>query len=236
MNLTQIDTVLFDIGNTLVLVDYDQIVTSAAQLNIAVTVDQLRKAEHAGKRVVDNEILTGEISTDNTRWINYFKAILSEAGFPAESVDGLLFEINRLDKIDFGIWSKLNPDTPDVLQELQARGYRLGVISNADGRVPALTVSLGIDGYFRTIIDSHEVGVEKPDPAIFKIALEKMNSSADRAVYVGDLYAVDVRGAQAAGIMPLLIDPYDQYDVNDCIKIRSLKDILSLLPQKAFRA
>ncbi len=58
------------------------------------------------------------------------------------------------------------------------------------------------------IVDSHVVGVEKPDPAIFAFALEPMGLDPARCVYVGDTRFADVAGARAAGMIPLHLDPY----------------------------
>ena len=79
------------------------------------------------------------------------------------------------------------------------------------------------------IIDSGAVGVAKPDPAIFALALDVAGTTAERAIHVGDAYQYDVRGARAAGVRPLLVDPLGlRYDV-DCERISSLLDVPALL-------
>jgi len=65
-------------------------------------------------------------------------------------------------------------------------------------------LSMGVE--LPLVIDSTEVGVEKPDPRIFQIALDRMGVSAADALYVGDLYEVDVVGARAAGLDVVLLD------------------------------
>ena len=60
-------------------------------------------------------------------------------------------------------------------------------------------------------MDSHIEGVEKPDPQIFRIALERMGVAPERALYVGDIRSVDEVGARAAGLHFVLIDPFGDY-------------------------
>ena len=60
------------------------------------------------------------------------------------------------------------------------------------------------------------MGVEKPDPRIFRIALERAGVAATEAVYVGDLYSIDVVGARAAGLSAILMDPGACWGARDC--------------------
>ena len=79
------------------------------------------------------------------------------------------------------------------------------------------------------IIDSGAVGVAKPDPAIFELALAAAGTTADRAIHVGDAYQYDVRGARAAGVRPLLMDPLGLRGDVDCERIASLAEVADLL-------
>ena len=73
------------------------------------------------------------------------------------------------------------------------------------------------------------VGVAKPDPRIFELALELAGTTADRAVHVGDAYQYDVRGARAAGVHPVLVDPFGLRADVDCDRIEQLADLADLL-------
>jgi putative hydrolase of the HAD superfamily len=86
-----------------------------------------------------------------------------------------------------------------VLQRLQHR-CTLGVISNFYGNVNILLEEAGIAPLLSTIVDSTRVGVSKPDPAIFRIALDKIGCAAQEAMYVGDSFEKDVAGARGAGM------------------------------------
>ena len=69
------------------------------------------------------------------------------------------------------------------------------------------------------MLDSHVVGFEKPDPRIFRHALEISGSPAERTLHIGDMYHADVVGARGAGIHALLLDPYDVWTHVDCDRV-----------------
>ena len=79
------------------------------------------------------------------------------------------------------------------------------------------------------LFDSHEEGIEKPDPAYFQQALKISGSSAETTVHVGDFYHVDVVGARSAGIRPILLDAADLYQGCDCERVRSLSELIEVL-------
>jgi FMN phosphatase YigB (HAD superfamily) len=87
-----------------------------------------------------------------------------------------------------------------ALVRLRAAGLRLVVVSNANGRLRAAFDRIGLTPHLDDVIDSTEVGYEKPDAAIFRLALARAGTEAPRAVHVGDLYHVDVVGARATGV------------------------------------
>jgi putative hydrolase of the HAD superfamily len=90
--------------------------------------------------------------------------------------------------------------TAPVLADLHARGYRLGVVSNACGNAEALCDDLGYTRDLDTVIDSRRVGVAKPDPAIFERALDRLGLPAAAVMMVGDSYARDIVPAHAIGM------------------------------------
>ncbi|MFX0061519.1 MAG: HAD family hydrolase [Candidatus Hermodarchaeota archaeon] len=108
-----------------------------------------------------------------------------------------------------GSWQKyvsLDPDAIPVLQTLQSH-KSLALISNFDHppHIHSLLSTLNLTEFFDIIIISGEVGVRKPDPRIFSLALEATNLQPTEVVYVGDTLKDDVQGARAAGIFPVLI-------------------------------
>ena len=116
---------------------------------------------------------------------------------------------------------------------------KLAIVSNADGSVEA---QLAADGICQmgpgpgvemdAILDSSVVKVAKPDPRIFEIALERLGGiDPSRAIHVGDTPAADCAGAQAAGITPILIDPYNDHEAFQGLRMKSLQEVAELLVQ-----
>ena len=97
-------------------------------------------------------------------------------------------------------------ETLSTLTALRAQGYRLGVISNFDSRLPAITGSLGISALCDAIIFSTGAGAAKPDRAIFHLALTALDVPRTGALHVGDSQTADVDGARGAGLSAVLLD------------------------------
>ena len=107
-----------------------------------------------------------------------------------------------------GVWHRdmyLDPETHEVLEALESR-FSLAMITNWDHapRIPSLLSELEIDEYFEEVVISDDVGVSKPDPEIFHVALRKTGLEPSEVAYVGDS-PEDVQGSQAAGVHPVLI-------------------------------
>ena len=119
---------------------------------------------------------------------------------------------------------------PAVLDALLARRLALGVGSDADGRVEADLVRAGLRPRFATVVDSHVVGVEKPDPAMFRLALVRMGAKPATTLYVGDVFSIDVLGAHSAGLAAVLLGPLGEYPGADgCPRMRRLAELLQRL-------
>lgn len=119
-----------------------------------------------------------------------------------------------------------------ILAELGARGYRLGLVTNRGSveRFHDLLDELDLRPYFDLVLASGEVGIQKPDPAIFAAALERINARAEASIYVGDNYWADVIGARRAGLTPILLDPNRLFPEADCHILEQLADLLNWLP------
>lgn len=121
-------------------------------------------------------------------------------------------------------------DVLATLELLRADKLIFGLLTNATRNAVSVQDKLGLKPYMSFTVTSEEAGVEKPDPAIFLMALEKTGLKASEAVYVGDQYEIDVVGARAAGIKPIMIDRYDLYpEVKDCPRIRNLSELKAYL-------
>ena len=127
-------------------------------------------------------------------------------------------------------------DTIEALSDLRSEGFKLGLISNLRRDMANLTEKLGLSSLIDICITSADVGVEKPNPAIFKAALDSAKISADQAIHVGDQHKSDVLGAKSAGMHAILLDREGySVDGDDCPVVQSLADIRPLLLEcKAF--
>lgn len=130
-----------------------------------------------------------------------------------------------------------DPDAPRLLESLKSRGVVLGVISNFDYRLYGVIEALGLARYFDSITISSEAGWAKPAPEIFRAALARHSLSSGEAVHVGDSETHDLRGACAAGLGAVLIDPESaEVLVIDgrCARVRSLADAAPAVERVGF--
>jgi HAD superfamily hydrolase (TIGR01549 family) len=98
-------------------------------------------------------------------------------------------------------------DAHEMLRTFQEQGYCLAIISNAadDNDVQTLVDNANIRSYFELILSSAAVGIRKPNPRIFEIALEMMDVPNSRVAMVGDTLEADILGAQNADIYSIWI-------------------------------
>jgi len=228
--------VLFDAGNTLLHLDYAFIAGVLEAAGHVRSPLDIRVAEYAAKLALDRHLAAERRSPEGPVAAGpppYFGVVLHDLGIPPADIPPLLASLRAHNEADC-LWRVLEPDTPAVLEELRERGFLLGVVSNADGRIEADVARRGLGGHFATIIDSHVVGVEKPARAIFELALARLDVAPGGAVYVGDVVGVDVCGARGAGLTAVLLDPLGRYPGTvDCPRIRGLAELLDLLPARA---
>jgi epoxide hydrolase-like predicted phosphatase len=92
----------------------------------------------------------------------------------------------------------LDTDLVDFIRSLKPR-WKIGIISNAWSQIADSLVEWGIDDAFDMVVGSGDVGIMKPDPRIFQIALERLSVEPSEAVFVDD-FIQNVHGAQALGI------------------------------------
>jgi putative hydrolase of the HAD superfamily len=223
-------TILFDAGNTLAFVDLERVAGVLDACGMRRTAAELAEPEAAARGAMYRRAEEDPALDDGGRWEVYVNDLLARVGLPGGDerarIRGALDRAHRAQNL----WRRVERDTPETLDRLRARGLRLGVVSNADGRVRALLEDLDLARRFDVIVDSRVVGVEKPHPRIFEIALEALGEAPARAVHVGDFPQVDVVGARRAGIRPVLLDPLGVARDPGCPVIRRLPELLELLP------
>ncbi len=216
--------VLFDAGNTLLFLDYPRLAPAVARATgVALTAEDLARQARPAALTLER----GD-TTDRERASRYLETLFRLAGVPEAQtpvVRETLLALHRQKHL----WAGLLPGTTEALDRLRAAGYRLGVVSNSDGRAEEGLEAAGLRGYFEVVIDSQLVGFEKPDPRIFEAALRRMALSADEALYVGDIYEVDVVGARRAGMDVVLLDPLGNHAGRDVRIVSSLTEVAELV-------
>ena len=111
--------------------------------------------------------------------------------------------------------------------ERLAQKYTLGILSNNFGNCQGWCKEFKIDDFFKIIIDSADVGMEKPDKEIFKLACDKLEITPEEAAYVGDKFEVDMISARELGMLPIWINSFEaeRSDLNGIIRIKKLEEI-----------
>ena len=161
----------------------------------------------------------------------YLEGFLAAAGLDPDLVDEFRAAIGPTG------WQPAIRASLEALPDLAATGVRLAIVSNSDGTVGSRLAHAGVAqvGPGRgvdlvTVIDSGAVGIEKPDPRIFELALTACGVGPEAVVHVGDSVLTDVEGAHAAGIRPLHLDPYDLCpDRTSHEHIRTLREVIELV-------
>jgi len=210
--------VLFDAGNTLVQMNYAAIARQLLALGHDVEPAAVQRAEWRARVRFDDGLLArpGTSTESRDAQTSYVELLLRELGIGDPSTARAMAEWRRTYNSPVGLFDVPDPEGEDALALVRSAGLRVGVISNSNGTVRALLESLGLGRHLDFVIDSSEVGVEKPDARIFALALARAGVEPAEAVYVGDLYSVDVRGARAAGVEGILLDPGGHWGQRDC--------------------
>ncbi|MGH9395340.1 MAG: HAD family hydrolase, partial [Terriglobia bacterium] len=157
-------------------------------------------------------------------WTEYLRALIVRVGVPEKQQEEIGGQIAEGFK-QVNTWSHVYSGTVEYLRALRGRGYFLGVVSNALGQIEAQLQRVGLAACFEFILDSHIVGVEKPHPEIFQLALARCGFSPSEALFVGDLYSTDIGGAQNAGLNGVLIDRVGAYPEARVARIVSLPEL-----------
>jgi putative hydrolase of the HAD superfamily len=227
---TRFDAVLFDAGGVLVLPDPTVIAPLLEYYGGSTSIEVHRRAHYAGMKA------KSDVDASETTWGPYNDAYVRAVGVRAadarEAAD--VFGGARHSPL----WRWPIPESVAAIRRLSEAGVPMGVVSNASGQIEGMLrrsicqVGPGEHVEVRCIVDSHVVGVAKPDPAIFDHALPFFAEfDRSRIAYVGDSVTMDVGAAGAAGLHPILLDPYDDHPDRDVERITSVAEFVAeLLP------
>ncbi len=199
--MRDIRAILFDAGGTLIHVNGEAICRA---VGLPYSEAAFREAEAGAHGEARRWIVSHPASTDAERLPIYIDGILRRLGIRdaarAAGAQRIAEEHARAN-----LWSRSGEGAASTLEALQRRGYRLGVVSNSNGHVRRLLERAGLAQFLEVIIDSSELKIEKPDPRIFLAATTHLGLEPSFCAYVGDVFEIDVVGARAAGLSPILI-------------------------------
>jgi putative hydrolase of the HAD superfamily len=223
-----VETVLLDAGGVLVYPNWTRISDALRRHDVHVSPEALARAEPLAKRQLDTDRTIAATNDASRGWL-YFDLILTAAGIPVSDATTAALEELQAYHRESNLWELVPAHVAPTLAELRRRGLTLAVVSNANGTLCRKFDSLGLTAVFGCVLDSCDVQLEKPDPKIFHLALERIGGRPETAIHIGDFYHIDVVGARSAGIRPVLLDEAGLYADADCQRIRSFPEILDLI-------
>jgi putative hydrolase of the HAD superfamily len=185
--------VTFDAGQTVIDLDLAFLARRLAGRGVAVEPSALAAAAPAAWRHYDALVDPAA----GHPWRALMARLLGDAGVPADRVEPLVDWLWH-EQPRANLWRAEIPGMVALARELSARGVRVGVLSNSEGRLAELLAEIGIADAFAAIIDSGRIGVEKPDRRIFDHALAALGATRP-GIHVGDSWPADIAGALGAG-------------------------------------
>jgi len=220
---SKVKTIFFDVGNTLLFPNRERIHAPLAGRGVAADTEHLRALERRIKNEFDS-LMINDGSHDHSFWWMFYTQLFADIGLKDDTLrDELVTSIR-----DSSNWDQIRPGTGDELLQIASR-YRIGVISNADGRIEDVLRRCQIADCFLSITDSGLVGYEKPHPEIFRQALESLDAKPEESLYVGDVYSVDYMGATGAGMQAVLMDVPGAYLNKGVARVESLTELRAAL-------
>jgi putative hydrolase of the HAD superfamily len=206
-----VEAIVFDAGNTLLFADRGRLLELYRAEGVESTEARVLRAELEARAELAARIESGASGTEPALWRDYFATLFRRSGVPESVLDRLGQRVRDAHRQSH-LWTGVEAGTTEALEALLDAGYRLAVISNADGRMERALEEVGLRRYLEFVIDSDVVGFAKPDPRIFREGLRRLGLEPPKALYVGDLYPVDVLGARGVGMHALLLDPSGRLD------------------------
>ena len=228
-----LETVFLDAGGVLLFPNWTRVSEALARQGVEVTPDALARAEPYARRQLDDGHVIGGTTDASRGWL-FFDLILENAGVELSPATAAALSELQVYHRAHNLWEFVPDSVRPALGALRDLGLTLTVVSNANGTLCAHMARVGLDGLVDCVLDSYDERVEKPDPRLFEIALERSGAARETTIHVGDLYNVDVVGARNAGIRAVLVDEADLRPDADCPRIRSLDELVTRIRDGEF--
>jgi putative hydrolase of the HAD superfamily len=224
--LNRFKGVLFDAGDTLITADppvHEVALTVAGQFFPDLAPPLLLSALTAARTFFRKYYVNYSSQEENRLLADMAQAMKTALRETADvDIDFLPFVKQVRDTLRYRPF----PDALPTLRGLHEQSKTLAVVSNWDLALPTLLAELGLAEFFNFILPSAEIGIEKPDGRIFRLALQRLGLKSQEVVHIGDQYEADVVGARAVGITPILLDRKGQTRHQDVICISSLAELI----------
>lgn len=225
--------VFFDVGETLVhpSPSFPELFSDVVgRLGHPVLPEDVHRASRAvterfSQASRDDERWTTSPERSRAFWISVYELMLEALELPSD--DGLrdaLFEAFT-DRSNYALFDDVRP----ALERLASEGYALGLISNFEAWLDDLLADLGVRETFTVRVISGIEGVEKPDPRIYRLALERAGLEASETAYVGDNPEFDVDPPAALGMFPVLIDRRGRHADHVGARISDMAELAEVL-------
>ena len=228
-----LETVFLDAGGVLLFPNWNRISEALARQGVDVAPDVLARAEPHARRILDDQQVVGTTTDASRGWL-FFDLILEKAGIdPSAATNAALAELHTYHTAN-NLWEFVPEGVYPALAALREMGLKLAVVSNANGTLCAHLARIGLDRYVDCVLDSSDEKVEKPDPRLFEIALERSDARRESTIHVGDLYNIDVVGARNAGLRGVLLDQADLRPDADCPRVQSLAELVGRIADGEF--
>ena len=212
IDISKIKGVLFDLGGTLIEYVNDPPKAVFENFTSHLTLDDPQIGYHDFKALIDSYWVHMQkefySAPEDLNILEYNRRFLVKHGFSdatsqrmSKPFSDMIFELELEG-------TRLKDGAIELLDLLKSKNLKIGIITNAshnEKRIRQVLGKVGIENYFETLVISSEVGIKKPDPGIFLIALKNLGLKHDEAVYIGDRVEYDAKGAENEGMQFILV-------------------------------
>jgi putative hydrolase of the HAD superfamily len=234
MDNEMIEIVFFDAGETLIhpMPSFPELFADVcAEHGLEVDFSHLRKATRRLMAGVEDRQRNGYTFSNEQRksrrfWLDFYGSLVREMGYAQD--DGALPQAlyqTFSQPANYGAYH----DVHETFEELEARGIRMGLISNFETWLRDLLDDLGLSAFLEVVVISGQEDYEKPHPRIYELALERGSVDPSRALHVGDSPVSDYDGAREAGMRAVLLDRWGRFPAFEGERVTDLRELPELL-------
>jgi HAD superfamily hydrolase (TIGR01549 family) len=211
--------VTFDFGQTLAELDHAFLARRLEERGVSLDAERARRETPGAWVAYGQAKQRGLVGPD--AWCTFMRTLLERSGLDTTRAF-LLASWLWDEQPKVNLWRKPIPGMFELAVDIQSRDIPIGIVSNSEGKLAELTAELGHASTFRVIADSGVLGIEKPDPRIYRFAAERMGVATNDIVHIGDSWEADIVGALAANARAIWFQPNEERDLS--AEVRSAVD------------